>query len=260
MYKVGSYIKIKGKNIYYELINPSFAKKEKPFLVFLHEGLGSCRQWKDFPLIISNEVNYPALIYDRFGYGKSDVQDNPGNQNILFDEAFVILPGLLRKFRIKSPILFGHSDGGSIALLYASKFTKKVAGLVTEADHVKLEEISINEIMKTVSDFENGNLREFLSKYHGEKTDSMFYGWSNKWLSDKGRKWNIEEYLRLIRSPVLAIQGHNDQYGTVEQLSSKLKNIRGTVETLFLENCGHIPHFQAKEKVIKRTVNFILNL
>jgi len=259
--KEEAFVVVSGKNLYYELLNPELIKEDIPLIVFLHEGLGSCAQWKNFPAQVCETLNYPGLVYERFGHGRSEVKELTGKGRLLFDEALEYFPELLSKLQIKNKlILIGHSDGGSIALIFASEFREKLLGLVTIADHVIISEISVNGILKAVVNYEEGMLKKFLIKYHGEKTDHVFYKWSKRWLSDEGKKWNIEDRLRLINCPVLAIQGKDDQYGAVEQVVSKLTGISGTVETLFIENCGHAPHLESNELVLTRIVSFIRGL
>ena len=259
--KEEEYVVVSGKNLYYEILNPSLLNEDNPLIVFLHEGLGSCVQWKNFPAQVCETLNYPGLVYERFGHGKSEVKEVDENGKILFDEALVYLPELLSKLQISNKlILIGHSDGGSIALIFASEFQEKLLGLVTIADHVIISEISVKGILKAVVNYEEGLLKKFLLKYHGEKADYVFYKWSKRWLSDEGKKWNIEDRLQLIKCPVLVIQGKDDQYGAVEQVVSKLIGISGTIETLFIENCGHAPHLESSELVLSRIERFIIGL
>ena len=238
------FISVSGKQIYYKLVNPHFAVEGKPFLVFLHEGLGCSAQWKDFPYSLSKSLNYPAVLYDRVRYGKSDASEKPFDKNYLHDEAFEYLPVILKKLNINEKIiLVGHSDGGTIALLFASKFPEKVLGVISEADHVISEEITRQGIENVVKEYEKGLLKKRLQKYHKEKTDSLVYGWSGFLLSDEGKRWNIVEYLKKIEVPVLAIQGRNDKFGSEMQLALKQQYIKGNVSVSFLDDCGHIPHF-----------------
>lgn len=251
-------IQVAGKEIYYEIIYPECRKPETPFLVFLHEGLGSIRQWKEFPDAIGKRVKCPVLIYDRYGYGKSQAFTEPRTPEYLNTEAFVFLPGLLEKLGIHEKIiLIGHSDGGSIALLYASKYPDRVSGLITEADHLFCEEITIEGIKKAEQEYEKGKLKASLQKFHGDKTDAVFYGWSKVWTAGENRDWNMEHYLPSITCPVLAIQGKEDAYGSEKQLLAKQEKISGPVEILFIDGCGHIPHFQAANEVKCKMLNFI---
>ena len=256
--KVSDIVEVCEKKIYYEIINPHFRKQSSPMIIFLHEGLGSVRQWKDFPEYIGMKLNYPVLVYDRYGYGKSEELSEPRTKDYLKEEGTLFLPELLEKLEITERlILFGHSDGGSIALLFASKFPEKVIGLITEADHVFSEDLTLTGIKNIVKEYESGTVNRSLRYYHRFKTDAMFYGWSNVWLSEQNKDWTIEECLSSITCPVLAIQGKDDNLSSETQLLLKKKKIRGQVEILFIDNCGHVPHFQAENLVKENVISFI---
>lgn len=258
---IEDFITVNGKRVFYKIINPHLRDKNKPLLVFLHEGLGCSEQWKDFPYVVSESVKCPALLFDRIKYGKSEFSDKPFDHNYMHDEAFENLPELLDKLNISERlILIGHSDGGTISLLFASRFPGKVAAVITEADHVICEEATIKGVANVVKEFENGKIRDYLLKYQKEKTDKLFYGWSGYWLSEEAKNWSIEEYLKDVKAPVLAIQGKDDKYGSAEQLISKVKSLGGDVNILYLDNCGHIPHREQKELVFNRIKNFIFEI
>lgn len=255
--KISDYIEVAGKRLYYEIHFPELLKEGNPLLIFLHEGLGSVRQWKNFPESIGKELKCTVLVYDRYGYGKSEKLDELRDSNYLFNEAFIYLPELIEKLQINQKLfLIGHSDGGTIALLFASKYSDRILGLVTEADHLFCEDVTISGIKNAVIEYESGKIKLGLQKFHGNKTDSIFYGWADVWLAPENKDWNIEDYLPKITCPVLAIQGKEDCYGSERQLLSKKKNISGPVETLFIENCGHVPHFQSEELIKSSITNF----
>jgi len=250
-----------GKQIYYKLVNPHFASESKPFLVFLHEGLGCSDQWKDFPDSLSKILNYPALLYDRVRYGKSDASEKPFDENYLHGEAFEYLPVLLKNLNITQKIIpVGHSDGGTIALLFASRFPEKVLAVISEADHVVCEDITRIGIESLIKEYEKGLLRGRLKKYHGEKTDQLFYGWSGFLLSEEGKDWSIVNHLRDITSPVLAIQGKNDKFGSELQLELKLQNVGDHINILYINDCGHIPHFEMEKLVLQTMKSFVEGL
>lgn len=226
-------------------------------LVFLHEGLGSIAQWRDFPESLCLQTGLPGVVYERRGHGRSDPLRKSRTPSYLHEEALEVLPRLMSELHILRPILIGHSDGGSIALIYASAFPERAKAVITEAAHVFVEEVTIEGIRKAVAVYEKTNLREQLEKYHGEKTDAMFRAWSETWLSEEFRNWNIEEYLTGIKCPVLAIQGADDEYGSPAQVESIVKRVSGKAESLLIAGCGHIPHQQASKTVVEAIINFI---
>jgi len=258
MNTVSHIVKVNSKQIHYKLLNSDFRDEVKPVLVFLHEGLGSVAQWKDFPDKVSSATGCAALVYDRYGYGHSEAINETRNADYMPDEAFVFLPELLKQSGINEKvILIGHSDGGTIALLYATRFQEKTMAVITEADHVLSEAITLAGVKNIVEEYKNGGLKKLLSRFHDEKTDSMFYSWSNYWLSEEKTNWSIENHLPQIKCPVLAMQGRNDCYGSVKQLTSKLENIKSQVEILLIPECGHVPHFEATRMVLEKMISFI---
>lgn len=236
------------------------SKARKPALVFLHEGLGSIGQWRDFPSLVCRATGLPALIYDRWGHGKSDPLTGPRKVRYMHDEALRTLPEILNQLGMEKTILVGHSDGGSIALIFAAEHPERVSGIVTAAAHVFVEDITIRGIREAVRVFETTNLRERLRPYHGDNTESMFRGWADIWLAPEFRHWNIEAYLPAVTSPVLALQGINDEYGTPAQVNAIVRRVSGPTEGLLIPDCGHIPHHQAREKVLSEVVRFAASL
>jgi len=260
--KTSGYININSASIYYEFINFHLLHNNKPVLVFLHEGLGSCAQWKDFPYILSKELNMPVFMYDRYGYGKSEKISEPRKLSYLEEEALDWLPKIFTCLNLNKykKVMIGHSDGGSIALIYPSVFPDNVVGIITEAAHVYNEEKAYGSLLSIVDNFNHGNLKQKLKKYHGNNTETMFNSWAEMWLSDNFRQWNIEHYLANIKCPVLAIQGQDDEFATFKQLDSIKNGINNLCELLFIENCKHIPHQQAQNIVKKEMINFISGL
>jgi pimeloyl-ACP methyl ester carboxylesterase len=249
---------INGHKIHYHFLNANLISEKKPTLVFLHEGLGSIMQWKDFPDEISSKLELPALVYDRYGYGKSEKLKEKRNSNFMYNEGAVELPALLKELKIDGPlVVIGHSDGATIALAFASQFSQQVKAVISEAAHVMLEDISRSGIRNTIKLFKETKLREFLERYHGNRTESMFYGWAETWISEEMDGWDLKEQLSLITSPVLSIQGENDEYGSPEQLNWIAKYCKGPVEQMLIPDCGHIPHFQARELVAEAMITFI---
>ena len=254
-----TFITVNGHKLNYKIINSEYNTPNKPFLIFLHDGLGSIQQWGDFPKLLSEATGLPALLYDRYGYGNSEKLTKPHELNYFEQEAVTVLPEVLKKLNIKNKlILIGHSDGGTIALLYASKFPYNVNGLITEAAHVFTEDLTLGGIRNSVNMFEKGDFKKFLSDYHGENTESMFYGWANLWLDKDFSNWNIIESIKNIKCPVYAIQGDNDNYGTLAHVNLIEKEVGGPSESLIIKNCGHIPHHQARDFVLEKMKTFIL--
>jgi pimeloyl-ACP methyl ester carboxylesterase len=230
-------------------------------LVFLHEGLGCIDMWRDFPYRLASATNCGLLIYSRLGYGRSDACPLPRPVNFMHDEGLYILPELLDKRRVKECILIGHSDGGSIGIIYAGGTPAlPLKGLVTEAAHVFCEEISIRSIREARERYISGNLRKKLEKYHGRNTDSAFWGWNSTWLHPDFKHWNLEEYLPNIQVPVLAIQGENDPYGSPAQLKAIVSQSGGKSESLVLSDCGHSPHFDCSEITFQAMKDFIFSI
>ncbi len=240
-----------------EFIRPCIKRDNRPGLVFLHEGLGSIGQWRDFPEKICAQTGCPALVYERWGYGGSDPLTQPRRPDYLHDEALLSLPEVLNQCAIDKPILIGHSDGGSIAIIYAGTYPQKVAGVITEAAHVFVEDVTVEGIKRAVEVYESTDLKERLAKFHGSNTDLMFRGWADIWLSPEFRNWNIEEYLPHITCPFLAIQGKDDEYGTSAQVEAIVGKVKGSARASMIDNCGHIPHIQAMDAVLSEMVNFI---
>ena len=231
-----------------------------PTLIFLHEGLGSIAQWRDFPLAVSLATHLPAVIYERWGYGNADPLDRPRSARYLHEEALQSLPEVLQQLQVNDAILIGHSDGGSMALIFAATWPEKVRGMITEAAHVFVEDVTTAGIREAVSIYASTDLPQRLFKYHGANTDRAFRGWSDVWLSPAFRDWNIEEYLPGVRCPILVIQGRDDEYGTPAQVEAIVGGVSGPAEPLIIPGCGHIPHHQARERVLAEMTRFILNL
>ncbi len=228
-----------------------------PVLVFLHEGLGCIDMWRDFPEELVMATGCDALLYDRFGHGYSARLNHVRTVRYLEDEALLILPEVLDICSVDNSILIGHSDGGSIALIFSSEHPVKVKDLITEAAHVFVEEITIKGIEKTVHLYNSSNLKKKLTRYHGEKTEALFNAWANIWLSDDFLSWNIESYLARVICPSLIIQGRNDEYGTIRQVNAITSLLSGNTEPYIVPGCGHSPHSQSKEMVLEKMIQFI---
>lgn len=229
---------------------------DAPTIVFLHEGLGSIAQWRDFPATLCARTGWSGLVYNRQGYGGSDPFTQLSSR-FMHREALEVLPRLLETFRIDRPVLFGHSDGGSIALIYAGSGLPPPAGLILEAPHVFVEPVTVSRIAELRESFRSGDLRARLERHHGHNVDRLFEGWTRIWLSDQFREWNIEAYLPAISCPMLVIQGADDEYGTVQQVEAIAAALTGRVETLVLDACSHAPHIDQRDKVLTAAVDFL---
>lgn len=231
---------------------------QAPTLVFLHEGLGCVSMWRDFPAQVAEATGCGALVYSRAGYGDSDPISLPRPIHFMHDEALVTLPKVLAATGVREAILVGHSDGGSIALIYAgSGKAETVLGLVLEAPHVFVEDISIESITKAAEMYESGELKRRLARHHGENVDCAFWGWNKVWLDPAFRLWNIEECLPKIRSPILVIQGEDDDYGTLKQVEAIRNGCRCPVQSLILPSCGHSPHRDQPKYTLEAITSFV---
>ncbi len=242
-----------SRRIEYERID--VGQTGRPTLVLLHEGLGSVAMWRDFPGRLAHATGCNALVYSRYGYGNSDPLREDRPVRYMHDEALIVLPELLDRLGIDRPILVGHSDGGSIALIHAGAGKHPLAGVVTLAAHVLVEDVSVASIAAAKIAYESTDLRAKLARYHAD-VDSAFWGWNRIWLHRDFRAWNIEEFLPRITCPVLAMQGDDDEYGTMEQMRRIGAQVRD-VELLSLEDCRHSPHRDQPEAVLEAITRFV---
>jgi pimeloyl-ACP methyl ester carboxylesterase len=227
-------------------------------IVMLHEGLGSVAMWKDFPRRVANATGCGVLVYSRHGHGKSERLAEKRSADFMHHEAKVVLPELLAQNKIQNAILLGHSDGASIALIYAGTWPERVWGLILEAPHVFVEEFGLRSTVAIRKLYESGDLREKLSRYH-DHADEMFRGWNDIWLDPQFRDWNIEEYLNAITCPTLVIQGENDEYGTVAHVEAIQRRVPGA-QALILPRCGHSPHRDQPELLVDAITKFVTTL
>jgi len=242
-----------GRALEYRIIEGS-----EPALVFLHEGLGSIAQWRDFPRQVAVATGCRALVYDRYGYGKSDVlREEKAGIDFMHREALQFLPEVLSRLDIRQPVLVGHSDGASIALIHAGRYP--VRGVAAMAPHVFVEDICVNSIQEVQEQFETTDLPGRLGKYHRDARRT-FGLWAGAWLDPEFGNWNIEEFLSGIRCPVLAMQGEDDQYGTMAQLDAIERQVQGPCELLKLPGCGHAPHLERPAEALQAVARFVKGL
>jgi pimeloyl-ACP methyl ester carboxylesterase len=209
----------------------------KPSLVLLHEGLGSVGLWRGFPERLAAATNSRTIAFSRYGHGQSDPPPKPRTPTFMHEEALEVLPELVAKLGIHEPLLVGHSDGASIALIYAAQHP--VTAVVAIAPHVFVEDMCLAEIRQTKQTFETTDLRERMGRHHRDP-DAAFYGWNDVWLHPEFPQWNIEGELEQIGAPLLLIQGTKDQYGTMAQLDSIEQRANGPVTRVHLD-CQHSP-------------------
>ncbi|OWQ48183.1 alpha/beta hydrolase [Roseateles noduli] len=248
----------RATDIEYTWVNEAIgnAIADAPVMVFLHEGLGSIAMWRDFPKRLCEAIGMRGLVYSRPGYGRSTMRarDDRWDVDYLHRQAHEVLPAVLAGLGITSPPwLFGHSDGGSIALLHAARLP--TAGAVVAAPHIVVEDLSLDGIRKTVEIYEAGPLRDRLARFHDDP-DSPFGGWSQTWLSAAFRDWSIVEEIRAITCSLLAMQGVDDEYGTLEQIRGIAREVPQT--RLFeIPACGHSPHKDKPVEVISEVSDWL---
>lgn len=248
---------IGGRAIEYRIVPGPVSNR--PPLVFLHEGLGCAALWRDFPDKVARDIGTSALVYSRFGYGQSAGLTAPRTPRYLHEEALDVLPALLDQLGIQCPLLIGHSDGASIALIHAASSGRATAGLVLMAPHIFVEPIGIDGIVRTAETYEKGPLRERLSRYHVH-VDDAFYGWADTWRAPEFRDWSLEPEARALSIPTLLIQGTDDEYGTLAQIDRIAEFAQGPVERLALNGCGHSPHRDQEAAVVAAISAFAARL
>ncbi len=241
-------------SLYYECLDGNI---NKPVLIFLHEGLGCTAMWKEFPRLLCHTTGCSGLIYDRLGYGKSSPLQKPRDINYLHEYALGELQSVISSLiPERSYIIIGHSDGGSIGLIWAGQDPPLMLGLITEAAHVFVDSKTLAGIRAAERAYQQGKFR-ILNRYHGDKTDSIFRAWSETWLSSWFKDWNIENLLPHVHCPVLGIQGCDDQYGEQFQLSSIISGVTGSTRAMMVKDCGHIPHAEQTDIILSAMAAFI---
>ena len=248
-----SHVEVGGHRLEVQTIRAS--DPARPTLVFLHEGLGSITTWREFPLQVAEATGCAAVVYSRYGYGNSDLLTAPFRVDYMHREALETLPELLAKLGLVQPILIGHSDGASIALIYSGAHDA-VRGLAVLAPHVFVEDLSVRSIAEAQVAFETTELPEKLGRHHADPRRT-FYGWNDIWLHPDFRRWNIEAFLPRIDCPVLAVQGRDDQYGTMAQVDAIAAQVVGPCEIVRLADCGHSLHRDQPEQTVAAVAEFV---
>jgi pimeloyl-ACP methyl ester carboxylesterase len=233
---------------------------EAPTIVMLHEGLGCVGLWGTFPEQLAAATGAGVFVYSRTNYGKSSPGKLPRSVNFMHQEAIDVLPRVLAAIGFQRGILFGHSDGASIATIYAGSVQDhRVRGLVLMAPHFFTEDMGLAQIRRANEDYQSGNLREKLKRWHDD-IDSAFRSWSGPWLNPEFRAWDITEALGYIRVPILIVQGADDQYGTIKQVEAAQHECYCPVETAILPGVRHSPHRDAPVLTLDTVAAFINRL
>jgi pimeloyl-ACP methyl ester carboxylesterase len=229
-----------------------------PLLVFLHEGLGSVAMWKDFPQRLCAAAGCRGLVYSRPGYGRSTprAEGEEWGPDFMHRQAHEVLPAVLAALAIEHPVwLLGHSDGASIALLYGARWPQAVHGMIVLAPHILVEDLSVASIELARQAYLEQGLKQGLAKYHDDP-DSAFWGWNRIWLDPAFRDWSITDEIGAIRCPLLAVQGVDDEYGTMQQVFG-ISQVLPQTEILALPECGHSPHRDQPERLIAAITDFL---
>jgi pimeloyl-ACP methyl ester carboxylesterase len=248
--EIVQFVTVGGRRI--EVVELAGSEAEPP-LVLLHEGLGSARLWRAFPAELHAATGRRVIAFSRHGHGRSEPTPQPRTPAFFHEEALETLPALLAALGAERPVLIGHSDGGSIALIHAGRHP--VTALVLMAPHVVVEDVSVEEIRSTRSRYEEGDLRERMARHHDD-VDAAFWDWCGVWLDPEFRTWSLETDAERVTAPVLLIQGRDDPYGTLDQLDRIEARVRGPVERLVVPG-GHSPHLEASDAVLTAIAAYV---
>jgi len=258
MRREAGFVEADGHRLECLWLGPRPQETDAPTMVFLHEGLGCVSLWRDFPEQLVAATGLGALVYSRLGYGRSDPCALPRPVRYMHDEGLDGLPALLRAAGIGRHILVGHSDGASIALVYAGGTPATgLEALILEAPHVFAEEMGLASIASINADYAGSGLRDRLARHHGDNVDVAFRGWAGAWLHPDFRHWNLEAYLPAVRVPSLIVQGEADEYGTAAQCDAIARQTGAETSVLMLPDCGHAPHRDQPEATLQAMVRFI---
>jgi pimeloyl-ACP methyl ester carboxylesterase len=249
---------VNGVTLEYACFGP--APDAAPTIVMLHEGLGCLALWRDFPRQVAQATGFGVCVYSRQGHGRSDLADLPRPLDFMTREALDVLPHVLDRIGFRHGILFGHSDGATIAAIYAgSVLDHRVRGLILMAPHFFTEPDGLTEIAKAAASFETSGLKDRMQKYH-RSADNVFRGWADTWLAPGFKNWNVAEVIDYLRIPTLAIQGRGDQYGTLAQIAEIEDRSYAPVDLAILDECQHAPHFEQPEQTLAAVADFTARL
>ena len=252
---LGGFLELGNARLEYRRVGP--APSEAPTILLLHEGLGSVSMWRDFPERLAAVTGAGVFAYSRAGYGRSTACALPRPLTYMHEEARDVLPAVLDAIGFRGGILFGHSDGASIAAIHAgSHRDDRIWGVAMMAPHFFTEDMCIAEIAAAKTVYETTDLRDRLARHHGDNVDFAFWGWNRTWLDPAFRQWDIREYLPRIRVPVLAFQGEDDQYATADQITVVEAACPGSVDAFLLADCRHSPHRDQPERTLAAVRRF----
>ena len=259
MFHRDTWISLSGIKLFVrELYQEENRTYDVPVVIFLHEGLGSIDQWKDFPERLANATGFHAILYDRLGYGKSSPLTEKRRLDYIHKEE-KLLQKLIEAIDPGSYFLVGHSEGGSLGLIHASNHPKGLLKVTTLSANTFNEPKIRPSIEAVINVYEKpgSKLKNALTKYHGEKTDAVFYAWSKTWTASFFRSWNILEELTRVEVPVQSFHGKNDQYTSLQQIENIRKFVKAPSEIHILDNCSHHPHFDYEDEVVRKIADFL---
>jgi len=254
------YATVNGISLSCQQIVPDDARADAPTILFLHEALGTIRMWRDFPAKLATATRHPVVVYERRGHGKSDPHaagDIPRAIDFHNTESDVYLHGLITELGLTKPILFGHSDGATIALKYAARFPDNVTAVISEAAHVFVEDVTVAGITEAAKIYVETDWKTKLERHHFTQTDDVFRAWVDTWRQPAFLDWNMVDELAHITCPLLVIQGDDDQFGSDEQVHTICAHTGGPVTKMLIKDCGHIPHFDQPDQVIAATLDHL---
>ncbi len=250
------HLHLAGSSLEYRRLGPP--PETTPTIVMLHEGLGSVSMWRDFPDRLARATGLGVFAYSRKGYGRSSPCKLPRPLSYMHDEALDVLPGVLESIGFRQGVLLGHSDGASIAAIYAGgRDDPRVRGLILMAPHFFTEDEGIQSIARIKEDFQTTDLRRRLYNYHGDNVDCAFRGWNDAWLDPEFRRWDIREFLENICVPVLILQGEEDEYGSEKQIDAARARCGASVKTILLPQCAHSPHRDQPQRTLSEISSFV---
>lgn len=233
---------------------------DRPTLVLLHEALGHIDMWKDFPQLLAAATGMDLLVYERRGYGRSSPITLPRPDDYLDQEGRDWVKPVLDAAGLEQVILVGHSDGGSIALIAAAALPERVVAVITEAAHIRIDPLTTAGIIAAVELYNTTDFPEKLARYHGERTDLLFRAWHETWLRDRFQPLDLTDWVHNIHCPALIMQGAEDEYGEVSQVEDIVSGIGESATGVFIPQCGHVPHLQAKKATLQAMTQFIESL